>query len=393
MLPPEVKAMVDLIQASPSSPGPFGALLTLLEASSDSGVIVEALTVTSPTLAPDMETRERAAALLDKTEAFALAQKWRSSTPENVEDTSNIVSLHPGNDPRPAERIHGQVVSFDDIGGLEKVKNQVRRKIIRPFENPSLFAKYKRKAGGGVLLYGPPGCGKTMIARAVAHECKATFTEVRAADILDRWVGVAEERIAEVFERARADRPAVLFFDEIEALAQRRQFDSRQNVNTVVSTLLTEMDSFDGRNEGILFLGATNIPWSLDSAFRRPGRFDRMLFVPPPDKIAREFILKQLLMDRPVSDALNIQAIVDHTSGFSGADLSALVETAVDYAIDTSLSPDNYSLLTDEHFGDAFDEVRATTGEWLAEAKNFSAYANQSGIYDDLKEFLKRHTR
>ena len=392
MLPPEVKAMVDLVQTSPGAPGPFGALLTLLEASSDSGVIIEALSAVSPGLAPDAEARTRAAALLDKTEAFALAQTWRAHEVAEA-DTGNVVSLRPGEDTRPAERVYGQVVSFDDIGGLEKVKNQVRRKIIRPFENPGLFAKYKRKAGGGVLLYGPPGCGKTMIARAVAHECKATFTEVRAAEILDRWVGVAEERIADVFERARADRPAVLFFDEIEALAQRRQFDSRQNVNTVVSTLLTEMDSFDGRNEGILFLGATNIPWSLDSAFRRPGRFDRMLFVPPPDKIAREFILKQLLMDRPVSDTLNIQAIVDHTSGFSGADLSALVETAVDYAIDTSLSPDNYSLLTNDHFAEAFDEVRATTGEWLAEAKNFSAYANQSGIYDDLKDFLKKHAR
>ena len=372
--------------------GPFGALLTVLEASSGSDVIIEALSAIDPANVPDAIARERAAALLDKTDTFALAQDWRAEA--RVETpTSNVVSLHPSEDNRPAERVYGQIVSFDDIGGLEKVKDQVRRKIIRPFENPGLFAKYKRKAGGGVLLYGPPGCGKTMIARAVAHECKATFTEVRAAEILDRYIGVAEERLQDVFEQARANRPAVLFFDEIEALAQRRQFDTRQNVNTVVSTLLTEMDSFDGRNEGILFLGATNIPWSLDSAFRRPGRFDRMLFVPPPDKIARAFILKQLLSDRPVSEALDIDAIVAHTPGFSGADLSALVETAVDYAIDTSLSPDNYSLLTDDHFAEAFTEVRATTGEWLAEAKNFSAYANQSGIYDDLKNFLKKHAR
>ncbi|MEM9054606.1 MAG: ATP-binding protein, partial [Pseudomonadota bacterium] len=305
MLPPDVKSMVDLVRNNPEASGGFVALLVLLESVSDSGVIIAALTEVTPQMVPEADLRERAAALLEKADAYALVQVWRASEAP-PEAAGNIVSLHPGKGGAAERTLYGQRVTFDDIGGLETVKSQVRRKIIRPFEDPTLFAKFKRKAGGGVLLYGPPGCGKTMIARAVAHEVKASFTEVRASEILDRYIGVAEQRIAEVFETARADRPAVLFFDEIEALAQRRQFDSSHSVNTVVSTLLTEMDSFSTRNEGILLLGATNIPWSLDSAFRRPGRFDRTLFVPPPDKVARAFILRHLLEDRPVSDMLDI---------------------------------------------------------------------------------------
>ncbi len=392
MLPEDVKSVLDLVRGSPGSDGAFGALLVLLENVSDSDVIVKALQEVDPGKVENEEHRQRVIDLLGQTDAFGLQQAWQGiGSPE--EDAGNIVSLHQRDGRVDPARLYGQKITFDDIGGLEKVKQQVYRKIVRPFENPKLFAKFKRKAGGGVLLYGPPGCGKTMIARAVAHECKATFTEVRAAEILDRYIGVAEDRIASVFEQARQQRPAVLFFDEIEALAQRRQFDSARSVNTVVSTLLTEMDGFDTRNEGILLLGATNIPWSLDSAFRRPGRFDRTLFVPPPDKIARKFILKNLLEERPVSKLLNVDAIVARTSGFSGADLASLVEAAVDYAIDSSLMPGAEPMLTDDHFEDAFDEVRSSTGEWLAEAKNFGNYANAGGMYDDLKDFLKKHTR
>lgn len=392
MLPPDVKSMVDLVRTNPDASGGFTALLLLLENVSDSGVIVTALRDVTPDMVADVRLRTRASALLEKANAFEAAQAWREGNVTTVE-TGNIVPLHPGVGGRAERTQYGQRVTFDDIGGLEAVKNQVRRKIIRPFEDPTLFAKFKRKAGGGVLLYGPPGCGKTMIARAVAHEVNASFTEVRASEILDRYIGVAEQRIAEVFETARADRPAVLFFDEIEALAQRRQFDSSHTVNTVVSTLLTEMDGFNTQNEGILLLGATNIPWSLDSAFRRPGRFDRTLFVPPPDRVARAFILKELLLDRPVSELLSLQEIVAATSGYSGADLAALVEAAVDHAIDSSLSPDNVDLITNDHFADAFQEVRSSTGEWLAEARNFGEYANQGGLYDDLKAFLKKNAR
>ncbi len=394
MLPIEVQSLIDLVRAGTGGDATFAALLILLENSSDSSQITGALQQIEPARIEDAKLRLKASDLLAKADAYEASTAWRGAS-EQAETTNsnetNIVSLHPGSAPMAEATQYGQVVTFDDVGGLEKVKRQIHRKIIRPFENPGMVAKFKRKAGGGVLLYGPPGCGKTMIARAVANQVKAEFTEVRAAEILDRYIGVAEGRIAEMFEYARANRPHVLFFDEVEALAQRRQFDSGYKVNTVVSVLLTEMDS--DRNEGILMLGATNLPWSLDTAFRRPGRFDRTLFVPPPDKIARAFILKRLLEGRPVSHLLDLEELVNKTGGFSGADLESLVETAVDYALDSSLSPENITLITNDHFSDAFEEVRSTTREWLAEARNFGEYANQSGMYDDLRDFLKKHAR
>lgn len=394
MIPIDVKSLVELVRAGTGGDATFRALLILLKNSSDSSHIVQALADIDPQLIGERDLRIGAAELLEKADAYEASKVWRATTEIHQTDdqpSTNIVSLRPGSAPAAEATHYGQVVTFDEVGGLDKVKRQIHRKIIRPFENPGMVAKFKRKAGGGVLLYGPPGCGKTMIARAVANEVKAEFTEVRAAEVLDRYIGVAEGRIAEIFEHARANRPHVLFFDEVEALAQRRQFDSGYKVNTVVSVLLTEMDS--DRNEGILMLGATNLPWSLDSAFRRPGRFDRTLFVPPPDKVAREFILKRLLEGRPVSDLLDMENLVKRTGGFSGADLESLVETSVDYALDSSLSPENITLITNEHFEDAFDEVKSTTREWLSEARNFGEYANQSGMYDDLRDFLKKHAR
>jgi len=328
-----------------------------------------------------------------------LAAKWGPVPVEEViEQSDNVVSFKSNNaEEVPAEdklqiqdRL-GKDITFDEIGGLEHVKSQIRRKIIKPFNNPGLFKKFKRRAGGGVLMYGPPGCGKTMIAQAVANECNATFIEVKASDIWDKWQGVSERRVAECFAKARAQKPAVLFFDEVEALAMRRGVEDTRGVTNVVSTLLNEMNGFGDENEEILFLGATNVPWSIDSAFKRPGRFDRTIFVPPPDRIARSFILKLLLKDRPVADDLDTKIIVEKTSGFSGADLEALVDAAVDYAIDDSEDMDDIKPISNDYFKEAFQEVRSSTGEWLGLAKSYSEYSTHDGMYDDLKEFLKKH--
>ena len=383
----ETQTLVDLVLKEPGSDGAFRALLILLQNSPDSSVIAGALGQIEPDSVGNADLRQDAAQLLQKADATELLPVWAPPSTEHA----NVFALT-GAAPRFETRRTG--ITFGDIGGLEDVKKQVRRKIINPFQNKrALFERFKRKAGGGVLMYGPPGCGKTMLAKALASECQARFIEIKAADILDQFVGNAEKRISAVFQEARQTHPAVLFFDEVEALAQRRQFDSSKGVNTTVSALLNEMDGFAEDNDSLLFLGATNVPWSLDSAFRRPGRFDRAIFVPPPDQVAREFILKRLLEDRPVAAGLDLSTIIKESTGFSGADLSALVDTAIDVAIEDSPSVDALAPLSNEHFQEAFQEVRSTVGEWLGQAKNFAEYANENGTYDDLAAFLKKYAK
>ena len=388
----DIQSLLDLHIENPSTEGSFRAVLILLGNVPDSSIVRDALAQIDPQTVSDESLRDQAAELLTGADAPDMAAKWQPSSADRT--NSNIVSL---NREATATTLSAKAptgIGFDDIGGLEDVKKQVRRKIINPFQNKkALFDRFKRKAGGGVLMYGPPGCGKTMLARALATECNARFYDVRAADVLDQYVGNAEKRIAQIFSEARAARPVVLFFDEVEALAQRRQFESGAKVNTTVSALLTEMDGFNENNDGMLFLGATNVPWSLDSAFRRPGRFDRAIFVPPPDKVARKFILTTLLEDRPVEPSLDINKLVDNSSGFSGADLTALVDTAIDIAIEESDSVDNLAPLSNEQFNEAFHEVKSSVGEWLGQARSFAEYANESGMYDDLAAFLKKYAK
>lgn len=385
MLAQEVQAVVDAAKRSPEIDGLLQALLVLLENAPDSAIVAAALGQIEPSGYSNEKLRNQAAALLQRAGCQALSAAWQVS--QNVPRADNVVSLR-GAETRPS----GQGITFDQIGGLEAVKEQIRRRIIKPFQSPGLFQAFKRRAGGGVLMYGPPGCGKTMLARALTNECRASFISVQPSDILDMYVGVAEKRIAELFRQARAQRPTVMFFDEMEALAQRRQFDAREKVNTSVSTLLSEMDGISGANDGILFLGATNLPWSIDPAFRRPGRFDRTLFIPPPDKVARQFILKSVLKDRPHDPRLDLAKIIERTPGFSGADLAALVDTASDFAIDDSAGG-SIVPLNDRHLAEALHEVRASTGEWLGQASSYSQYANQDGLYDDLRDFLAKYGR
>jgi transitional endoplasmic reticulum ATPase len=278
---------------------------------------------------------------------------------------------------------------FDDVGGLDEVKKQITRRIVTPFRKPSLFAKYRRKAGGGVLLFGPPGCGKTLLARATAGECEARFVNVPVVDVVDKYIGEAERKLAAIFADARRDTPTVLFFDELEALAGSRGGHANQSHVSLVSTFLAEMDGFAHNNEGVLILAATNMPWAVDSAFRRPGRFDRVQFVPPPDRSARAEILRLHLAGRPVSPDCDVGALAAKTAGYSGADLENLVNTAVDLAIEDALASGVESPVSQSHLDEALREVRPTTLEWLSTARNYAKYSNAGGQYDDVAAFLK----
>lgn len=282
-------------------------------------------------------------------------------------------------------------IGFADVGGLDEVKQQIRRRIITPFLKPSLFERFKRRSGGGILLYGPPGCGKTLLARATAGECGAKFYNVAITDVLDMYIGESERKLHAIFETARRTAPAVVFFDEVEAIGGKRQYSREATSAKLVSQFLTELDGFSQNNHGVLILGATNVPWAVDAAFRRPGRFDRVLFVPPPDEPARRSILALLLRERPQADGIDVAELARLTSGFSGADLGHLVETAIDEAIEESIEQGRESPLTMAHLRSALKDTRATTLEWLTTARNHARYANQGGQYDEVLDFLKRH--
>ncbi len=283
--------------------------------------------------------------------------------------------------------------NFASVGGLDGIKRQIHKKIILPFKKPGVFARFKKRVGGGILLYGPPGCGKTLLAEATAGECGAAFFPVAISDVLDMWFGESEQKLHALFEKARTSRPAVLFFDEIEALGGKRQFHRDATASKLVSHFLSELDGVNRKNDGLLVLGATNVPWAVDPAFRRPGRFDRVLFVPPPDRPAREAILRIHLEGRPAANDLGLSAIAKKTSGFSGADLANLVDTAVDNAIEASLTAGDDVPLDKTHLREALGEVKATTLEWLTTARNYARYANEQGQYDEVLAFLSKHGR
>lgn len=278
-------------------------------------------------------------------------------------------------------------LKFQDVGGMEQVKDDIRMKIIHPLKNPDLFAAYGKKAGGGVLLYGPPGCGKTLMAQATAGEIDATFLSVGLHQILDMYIGESEQKLHKIFELARKSRPAVLFFDETDALAADRR-DMRQSAGrTLINQFLSELDGAQAQNDDLLVLGATNAPWQLDGAFLRPGRFDRIIFVPPPDRAAREEIAKIHAKGKPLAD-FDPAAVAKWTEGFSGADLKAVFDQSTEMALTEAMRKGSMVPVTGKMLAKAAKDVKPSTKKWFESAKNHALYANQSGFYDDILTYL-----
>jgi transitional endoplasmic reticulum ATPase len=305
---------------------------------------------------------------------------------------------HPESDPAPEPEPgsgYGAVqeeekpsVTFADIGGMEAVKDEIRLKIIHPLRHPELYRAYGKAAGGGILLYGPPGCGKTHIARATAGEIQGAFLSVGISDVLDMWFGESERHLHEIFRKAREMAPCVLFFDEVDALAASRA-DLRTSAGRhIINQFLSELDGLAASNEGVLVLAATNAPWHLDPAFRRPGRFDRILFVPPPDAPARAAILELLLRGKPRGE-MDVGAVVKQTEGFSGADLRDAVDRAVEGKLREALRSGVPGPLTTRDLLEAVKQMKPSTREWLDTARNYVLYADRSGLYEAVRKYLR----
>ena len=280
-------------------------------------------------------------------------------------------------------------LTLADVAGMTEVKQRLEAAFLAPMRNPDLRRLYGKSLRGGLLLYGPPGCGKTFIARAVAGELGARFIAVSFADIIDMFVGQSERNIHELFEVARRNAPCVLFLDEVDAIGQKRSQLRHTPMRSAVNQLLLELDDVSGNNDGVFLLAATNHPWDVDSALRRPGRFDRTLLVLPPDGPAREGVFRYHLRERPVA-GIDLGKLSRLTDGYSGADIAHICETAAERALMDSVRLGEPRMIGTADLEAAIGEVKPSLGAWFEVARNVALFANEGGTYDDLAAYLRK---
>jgi SpoVK/Ycf46/Vps4 family AAA+-type ATPase len=280
-------------------------------------------------------------------------------------------------------------VRLADVGGMQDVKKRLDLAFLAPLRNEKLRSLYGKSLRGGLLLYGPPGCGKTFLAKAVAGEMGARFATVSLVDVLNMWIGQSERNLHEIFQAARRNAPCVLFLDEVDALGHKRSQLQSSAMRTLGNQLLAELDGMEGGNDGVFVLAATNAPWDVDPALRRPGRLDRTVLVVPPDAEARAAILEVHLRGRPIA-GVDLGKLAAATEKFSGADLAHLCETAAEFAMQDSIASGRVRMIEQRDLEAALREVRPSTGPWMTTARNVAMFANEDGAYADLAKYLKK---
>jgi transitional endoplasmic reticulum ATPase len=376
--------------------GKYSAGIVICEQMADNDGPGEAFVVLARLLLLTGESDRAAAAYrqgvaLDPSTADAELAAQLADDDDAIEDGSDLVGRVPVHDDYVAEEpveVERPKIRFADVGGMESVKEEIRLKIIYPLQHADLYKAYGKGVGGGLLLYGPPGCGKTHLARATAGEVASGFIAVGLHDILNMWLGNTEKNLHQAFEQARRNRPCVLFFDEVDAIAASRADFRQSSARSAINQFLNELDGATGANDGVLILAATNAPWHMDSAFRRPGRFDRVVFVPPPDARARASIVELHCAGKPLG-AVDYDAVARSTADFSGADLKALVDRAVETKLQEAFKSGIPRPIVTRDLVAAAALQKPSTREWFADARNYALYSNDGGQYDDLAKYLK----
>lgn len=392
---PVIEALLSTLAADPDNHPVRVHVARLLL---DAGAAEEALTHATTVLAaePDHVAALRVAAdaargLGDGAKATSYGRLADALAPPSVPDTADEV-LAQWTDSEPVAELGAAGVTLADVGGLDGVKKRLHLSFLSPLRNPELRLRFGKSLRGGLLLWGPPGCGKTLIARALAGELGASFYEIGLSDVLDMWIGSSERNLSAVFDTARRNRPCVLFFDEVDALGQKRSQLRGSAMRGVVNQMLAELDGAGADNEGVFVLAASNHPWDIDSALLRPGRFDRSVLVPPPDLAAREAILRFHLRGKP-TERLDLAKLAKATDGMSGADLALICEQGTETAMEQSMSAGEIRPISQRQLADAARSVRPSIGEWLETARNYALYSNESGAYDELAAYLRTRRR
>ena len=278
-------------------------------------------------------------------------------------------------------------ITFDDIAGADEAKQELEE-VVEFLKEPQKFAALGARIPKGVLLVGPPGTGKTLMAKAVSGEAGVPFFSISGSEFVEMFVGVGASRVRDLFEQAKRNSPCIIFIDEIDALGASRSDMKQSNSRHLINQFLQELDGIEGSNEGILVIGATNAPWNLDAAFRRPGRFDRIIFVSPPDETSRESIFKLKLNGKPISN-IDFSALAKKTENYSGADIDALIDIAIEEKLEKSFADGIPTPIETKDLLNAIKKHHPSTMDWFQTAKNYALFANESGLYDEILKYLK----
>jgi SpoVK/Ycf46/Vps4 family AAA+-type ATPase len=280
-------------------------------------------------------------------------------------------------------------MTLADVAGMPAIKRWLSTAFLSSLRDPQMRRLFGRSLRGGLLMYGPPGCGKTFLARALAGELEAGFLGIDLAHVVDMWLGYSRRSIHEIFETARAAAPCLLYLDQLDAIGPRRAGRRHSIGRGVVDQLVAELYSASEEHEGVFVVAATEHPWDVDSLLRQPGRLDHRLLVLPPDLQAREAIIRSVLAGRPLAEDLDLAGLAARTDRYSAADLAQLCESAAAAALEASIVSNSSRPIAMVDFTRGLHELRPSTPPWFELARDYARFAAEPGSYDDLVSYLR----
>ncbi|HVA83129.1 MAG TPA: AAA family ATPase [Candidatus Aquilonibacter sp.] len=283
---------------------------------------------------------------------------------------------------------------FENVVGLERIKEELKRDVIYPLKHPQLASEYGIQMTGGILLYGPPGCGKTMVVKAIAGEMGINLIEAKVSDILEMWVGAEGKNMVKIFETARKNTPCIIFFDEIEMLGGKRTGNGMHPwLHEALTTFLTELDGVQSANNGVMVIGATNAPWMIDPALKRHGRLGKLIYIAPPQPIARGDIFRMYLKGRPISEAIDYAELAANTGMCTAADIRAVCTEALKFAWTRRVETERDGIVTQEDILRCIKKEKYNLGEWYAQTKAMVEGETNKRLYDDFVESVEAYEK